>query len=153
MTKQSKDDATNPNQLSLDTKLEGIQLEDKFTLSRDKDSKADGKKLFATWDFSDLTIANILYKAKSQVRIAWQNGNRDNFDNFNDGEHLGVIKVLLAGGKMAVDSEKVVANRFAAGDFDARVAILMEVTGLEKTAARQIVQDQLETEAGYKPVK
>lgn len=128
--------------LQLDTKLEGIQLEDKFSLSRDKDSREGAIKLQATFDFSDLTIADVLAKAKSQVRIAWQNANRDNFDNFNDGEHLGVISVILAGGKMAVDSGKVVANKFASADFDGKVAVLMEITGMDEDQASDVIKSQ-----------
>ena len=133
------------NALQLDTLLDGIQLEDTFSLSRDKSAKADGDtiKLHATWDFSSLTIAEALAKAKSQVRIAFQNANRKNFDNFNDGEHIGVINVVVAGGKVAVDSGKVVANKFAGADLDGKVALLQEITGMNLEDATAAVELQI----------
>ena len=128
--------------LELSTKLDGITLKDTFSLKRDKHS-TESKTLHVEYDFSELSIADVLHKAKSQVRIAWQNANRPNFDGYDDGEDLGLIAVKLAGGKMAVDSGKVVANKFAGADFDGKVAVLMEITGMNLEDATAAVELQI----------
>lgn len=130
--------------LDLQQLLTGIIINHSFGLSADKDAKEDKQSitLNADFDFSGITIAEGLQKAVGQATIAWQQANRPSFDNFTDGQKLGTIEVGAAGRKAPVDSEKVVANRYAAADFDERVAQLVRITGMDELNAKAIVSQQ-----------
>ncbi len=127
--------------LDLQMKLEGIILADSFSISKDAEAKANGEtiKLLVDWDFSAITIEQGLAKAKSQVRIAWQNANRTNFDSYEDQQHLGTIAVAIAGNKMAVDVEKAAAGKYAAGSLMDKVKLISNVMGLPYTAVADMV--------------
>ena len=116
--------------MKLSDLLTGVVINKSFLLSRNAKAKAakDGITLHAELDFSLVTVEAAVDKAASQAIIAFQNGNRKNYDSFENGQHLE-IPVTSAGRQIVVDPMVAMRARYANADTDGeRQAILDEIT-------------------------
>jgi len=128
--------------LELTTLLVGIIKNHSFTLSRDDEMKKakKGIKLQVDFDFSAMSIDDVIAKTVGAATIAWQNGNRDNFDQFTDGQHLGTISVVSAGRKGEVDVTLAGKAKYAASSDAERIEMIMTVSGCSLNEATALVE-------------
>lgn len=116
--------------IDLSTKLVGVELHVPCSLKPEAGSK-EQKELTLVMKFDNMTIADAVARAASPVKINFQNANRKNFDELqNGGEYvievsakgervIGLVtpdSMLSAFGKMSKDNqakvlEKILANR------------------------------------------
>ncbi|KKN53582.1 hypothetical protein LCGC14_0600780 [marine sediment metagenome] len=132
--------------LKLETKLDGVTFKHAFNVAKDKAAKAakDFKRVFVTFDFTGLTIADVIEIALRPLAIIVQNLIRADYTSYSDGQQLTIVVNDLGKKGPTIPPEQAVRNKYAAADtVEQKAQLLHDSTGIPIKDCLSIVKDRL----------
>ena len=129
----------------VDTKLDGIVIKYSFGLARNKaESKAKlGIKLYGSFDYTGMSVADVLEKSVRHDAIIWQHRARPVFDLYKDGQKVNVLVTDLAK-RSTIDPAATQRNRYMAADtLEQKALVLHESTDIPLDDCRDIVEARM----------